>query len=100
MINIKPILVGLPAKIANKLLVRPIINSTTDTSCNTYYEVISEEIVINPSLIEGEFDTTNTIFTIVATGNVPINDDQYTEWAADNAYIEDIVLIYLGIERE
>jgi len=100
MINIKPISLGLPSKQGNRLLVRPIINSTTDTSCNTYYEVIAEETISIPSLVDGGPDTKSIALTILATGNVPINNLQYTGWAEDNKYIEDIVIAFLGLERE
>lgn len=100
MINIKPISLGLPTKQANRLFVRPIINSTTDTSCNTYYEVVAEETIVVPSQIPGEPDTTGTTSIVLTTGNVPITEEQYTAWAADNTYLEDIVLTYLGLERE
>ena len=100
MIKIKPISLGLPTKQANMLFVRPIINSTSDTSCNTYYEVIAVETKSTPNSIEGEPDTTSTSSTVMATGNCPINEEQYTAWADDNSYIEDIVIAYLGLERE
>jgi hypothetical protein len=81
MIQIKPIQLGLPKKEATQLLVRPIINSTTDTSCNTYYEVLTENN------------------EVLANGNLPISEEQYEEWADDNSYIEDIVLNELELER-
>lgn len=80
MITIKPIMLGLPPKEANQILVRPIINSTSDVSCNTYYEVIAEG-------------------TVVASGNCPISEEQYALWADDNTYIENIVIAFLGLER-
>ena len=63
MIQIKPIKLGLPPKEATQLLVRPLINSTTDTECNTYYEVLTENN------------------EVLANGNLPINEEQYEEWA-------------------
>jgi hypothetical protein len=81
MIKIKPITLGLPPKQANQLFVRPIINSTSDVSCNTYYEVSTEE---------GE---------TLANGNCPISEEQYALWADDNTYIEDIVIAFLGLQR-
>lgn len=98
-IEIKPITLGLPAKIANRLMVRPIIGSTKDLSCNTYYEVIAEETTSTANLTEGEPDTVTTTSTVMATGNCPINEEQYEAWADDNSFIEDIVIAYLGLER-
>jgi Ni,Fe-hydrogenase III small subunit len=85
MIQIKPIALGLPSKQANFLLVRPIMKSTQETSCTTYYEVVAKE---------------NESSYVVAMGNCPISEEQYAEWGSDNTYIEDIVLDYLGLERE
>lgn len=81
MIEIKPIELGLPRKTGVKILIRPIIASTTDTSCNTYFEVQDEN---------GQ---------ILTNGNVPITEEQYAGWGEDNAYLENIVLNELGLER-
>lgn len=82
MIQINPTLLGLPKKEGIQILIRPIINSTTDKSCNTYYEVQSEK---------GE---------VLASGNVPISEADYTAWAEDNAFLEDVVLKALGLTRK
>lgn len=82
MIQIKPIKIGLPPKEATQLLVRPLINSTQDTECNTYYEVCTES---------GE---------VLTNGNYPINQKQYAEWAEDNEHVENIVLEFLGLTRK
>ena len=81
MITIEPILLGLPTKEGVKILIRPIINSTTDLSCNTYYEIFSEQ---GASL---------------ANGNVPISEEDYAKWSDDNTFIEDVVLKHLGLRR-
>lgn len=81
MIPIEPVLLGLPTKEGVKMMIRPIINSTTDTSCNTYYEIYSE---IGESL---------------ANGNVPISEEDYALWSDDNTFIEDVVIKYLGLTR-
>lgn len=82
MIQIKPILTGIPAKEATKILIRPIINSTQSLDCNTYYEVCSDEN------------------EVLAIGNIGINEEQYKAWADDNSFIENIVLLNLGLERK
>ena len=82
MIQINSIPLGLPTKEGVQIMIRPIINSTTDKSCNTYYEVQSEK---------GE---------VLASGNVPISEADYTAWAEDNAFIEDVVLKTLGLTRK
>jgi hypothetical protein len=89
MIQIKPILVGLPQQEANGIIVRPIIDTTTAIDCNTYYEVVSTS-----------FDEDESISSLVlANGNFPINEEQYAAWGKDNAFIENIVLKGLGLER-
>ena len=82
MIKINSILLGLPTKEGVQIMIRPIINSTTDKSCNTYYEVQSEK---------GE---------VLASGNVQISETDYATWAEDNAFLEDVVLKQLGLTRK
>lgn len=94
MIKIKPITLGLPAKQANRLFVRPIINSTQDKSCSTYYEVIAEE---QSTAVDGIISTTSTV---LATGNIAISEEQYAGWGASNDYLDNIVLKALGLVRE
>jgi hypothetical protein len=80
-IEINPISLGLPAEVATRLMVRAIILSTRDTSCYTYYEVSNEQ---------GK---------VLAKGECPITEEQYANWGVDNTYIEDIVILNLGLER-
>ena len=82
MIAIEPVLLGLPTKEGVKMIIRPIINSTTDTSCTTYYQIYS--------------DTGQSL----ADGNVPISEEDYALWSDDNSFIEDIVLKHLGLTRD
>lgn len=81
MIQIQPITLGLPSQEAIQIMVRPIIGSTTDTSCSTYYEVLSENNVI------------------LASGNILISEEDYALWSDDNTFIEDIVLNQLKLKR-
>jgi hypothetical protein len=69
MIPIKPIKLGLPPKEATSILIRPLINSTQDLSCSTYYELSSD------------------IGELLAFGNYAINETNYKAWADDNAHI-------------
>jgi len=59
---------------------RPIINSTTDLSCNTYWELRTEK-------------------EIIASGNCPISKEEYALWDATNESLEDIVLNKLNLNR-
>jgi hypothetical protein len=80
MIQIKTILVGLPAQEANAITIRPIIYSTTALECNTYYEILSgSKMLLN--------------------GNFAISQEQYKAWGKENSYIENIVIKGLGLER-
>lgn len=133
MIEIKPVQIGLPPQEATHILVRPIIWSTTDLSCNTYYEVIGQkttertqeveriesvervedvitqdgegnDIVTTTTFIDNNtvFDTVTTtdVSTVVLqTGNHQITEEEYAERGSDNAYIENLVLDYLWLER-
>jgi hypothetical protein len=81
MININPIELGFPKENAIQILIRPIINSTTDTSCNTYWELFSAD---------GKR---------LANGNQPINEEEYALWGGDNSDLENIVLNKLNLER-
>jgi hypothetical protein len=82
MIQIKPISVGFPnITPATQILIRPIINSTTDTSCNTYWELF------------------NSDGKQLANGNEPINEEEYALWGGDNSDLENIVLKKLNLER-
>jgi hypothetical protein len=81
MILIKPIKLGLPAKTATQFWMRPIFQDTQATTCQLYYEVQAET---------GEQ---------LANGNIELTEDQYAEWGDDNAFIEDIALTNLGLER-
>lgn len=81
MVTIKTIACGFPVDNATKILIRPIINSTTDTSCNTYYQLQNEE---------GK---------LLAEGNMPITEEEYLLWDQNNSSLEDIVLAKLNLER-
>ena len=90
MIQIKPILVGLPQQEANGIIIRPIIDTTTAINCNTYYEVVSGVF---------EEDVEANSYLVLANGNYAINESQYAAWGKDNSFIENIVLKGLGLER-
>jgi len=82
MIKIQPIKLGLPLQEGIKIMIRPLIGSTTDITCQTYYEVLSSE---NKNL---------------ASGNIFINEENYAAWGADNTFIEELVLKELGLIRD
>jgi hypothetical protein len=81
MIQIQPTKAGFPQKEGTQLLIRPLINSTTDTTCNTYWELQTE----------------NT--EILANGNLSIDEQEYEKWGADNETLENIILEKLNLKR-
>jgi hypothetical protein len=82
MIEIESIVLGLPSQEGIKILIRPLIGSTTDVTCNLYYEVLSAE---NKNL---------------ACGYYLVDETNYALWGADNTFIEDLVLTHLGLVRK
>lgn len=82
MIQIELVLLGLPSQEGVKIMIRPLIGSTTDVICQTYYEVLS-------------FENKN-----LASGNIFINEENYAAWGADNTFIEELVLKELGLIRD
>lgn len=82
MIQIKPIVAGFPAENATQLKIRPLIDSTTDLTCNTYWELFNSEN------------------KVLAEGNTPITEEEYLLWDATNESLENIVLDKLNLERE
>ena len=82
MIEIEPIQLGLPVQEGIKILIRPLIGSTTDITCNVYYEVLSSE---NRNL---------------ASGTIFIDEENYAAWGADNTFIEELVLKQLELVRK
>ena len=81
MIQIQPITLGLPPQEATKIIIRPLINSTTDLTCNTYYEVLSEN---------GQ---------TLANGNIPLSEEEYSSWGEDNTYLDNLMLEKLGLKK-
>jgi len=81
MIKIKPTLAGFPQKECVNLFIRPIIGSTTDLSCTTYWELSTESN------------------EVLASGNCPISEQEYLLWDDTNESLENIVLTKLNLER-
>lgn len=82
MIQIQPIEIGLQKETASQILIRPIINSTTDTSCTTYWELCDKD---------GK---------VLDSGNTPINEEEYAQWGESNSDLEDIILGKLKLSRK
>lgn len=81
MIQIQPIEIGLQKETASQILIRPIINSTTDGCCNTYWELCDKD---------GK---------ILDSGNEAITKEEYATWDEDSV-LEDIVLGKLKLSRK
>lgn len=98
MIKITPILVGFPTQEeATDFNLIPIIYSTTATSCNTRWQLFkqTERTITTP---ETE-DIVAYSYNLLAEGNHHINEEEYSAWGADNAYLEDLVLTALNLTR-
>jgi len=80
MIKIQSTMAGFPQVECTELLIRPIINSTTDKSCNTYWELRTDK-------------------QIIASGNCQISEEEYALWDATNESLENIVLNKLKLNR-
>ena len=89
MIQIQPMPVGYPARQANGINIRVMPFQTNAIDCSTYYQLVNTTI---------DEEGKETIINL-ADGNSPITPEQFTLWGEDNAYIEDIVLANLSLER-
>jgi len=81
MIKIQPKLAGYPQELATQILIRPIINSTTDKTCSSYFQLFSES---------GKQ---------LADGNLDLSEEEYDQWGADNSDFDNIILGKLNLER-
>ena len=80
MIQIKPIQIGFPIKEAVKINIRVGSFSTDAIICPVFWELFSEKE------------------EILASGNIRLTEEQFTQWADDNSFIDNIVLTTLGLE--
>lgn len=81
MIQIKPIQVGFPAKEAKAIKIRVGSFTTNAIYCNIFWELLSEKE------------------EILASNNIKLTEEQFTNWSDDNSFIDDIVLTTLGLEK-
>lgn len=81
MVQIKSVSAGFPSEEATKILIRPLINSTTDTNCRVYWELKNAEE------------------KTIAFNEIAISDEEYALWDATNESLENIVLTKLNLER-
>jgi len=79
--KIENVNIGWPIKVGTDLMVRVLPFETNAVSCGTYYEIKDE----NSELL--------------ASGNIYLTEAEFAAWAADNTYVEDIVLNKLGLTR-
>jgi len=81
MIQIKPIELGLPKKLAVKIHIHTLPISVTDKSCGVYYQLFSE---------------TNEPLT---DGNIYLTEEEFAKWGDSMDYITNLVLEKLNIEK-
>lgn len=80
MIQITPISTGIPVKTATQILIRTFFE--TDALTAQIYYSISDE--------NGEK---------ITDGNIELTEQQFTDWGADNTFVENIVLDKLCLTR-
>lgn len=79
--KIENVNIGWPIQVATDLMVRVLPFETSAVSCGTYYEIKTEA---------GE---------LLASGNIQLTEEEFSEWSQDNTYVENIVLNKLGLTR-
>lgn len=84
MIKINEIPVGFPAKMANGITIRTMPIFTDAVSCSTHYEL---------------FRMTSSVGEKLAEGYCDLSEEQFAAWGQEMSYVEDVVLINLGLER-
>lgn len=107
MIKIIPVLVSVPEVYATHILIKPIITSTTDTTCYIEWKLfnIVENVVgqkqngvdANNDPIMVDIIEKNTTF--ILANNIKLTEQEYEDWADNNTYIEDLVLNKLNLSR-
>lgn len=81
MVEIEPVKVGLPPKIANQLVVKVESFYTDAKTAAVFYSLQNKEC---EELLYGTYEMT---------------EEEYNGWEGDNTYVEDVVLNYLGLKR-
>ena len=81
MIQIKPILLGLPKKEGVSFNVRPINIKLFQDTCGSYWQIFDKDGIQ------------------LADGNLDIPSEIYLKWAEDDNIIVDYVLSELGLEK-
>ena len=94
MIKINEIPVGFPAKMANGITIRTMPISTDAVSWSTYYELFSVTTSVDEEGVE-----TETVEKL-AEGNCDLSEEQFAAWGQEMSYVEDVVLINLGLQRD
>lgn len=82
MVEIEPVKVGLPAKIANHVVVKV------------------ESFYANAEKASIFYSVQNKGFEELLSGTYEMTEEEYNGWKCDNTYVEDVVLKYLGLKRK
>lgn len=93
MIKIKEISVGFPIKTANAITIRTMPIPTDAVTCSTYYEIFSVTVNTDEEGVETES------IEKLAEGNCNLSEEQFAAWGQEMSYVEDVVLINLGLQR-
>ena len=78
---------------ASKLMVRTMPINTSATTCGLYYELYEEVETIS------EDEEVTVVTNQLASGNLELNEQEFTDWDETMTYIEDLALLKLGLTR-
>jgi hypothetical protein len=81
MIKIKSIAAGFPAQEATGIEISLITFKTDTLSVMTYWQLYNDSGIS------------------LSSGNYELTENQYKSWGADNKFVENCVISFLGIER-
>jgi hypothetical protein len=95
MIKIVEVIINLPKRVANCLGVNIQGFPTSAESVNVSWTLYSRIIHKGPSGIQSL-----PYYETVGQGELALTKEEYANWGADNSYLEDLVIAYLGLERD
>ncbi len=82
MVEIEPVKVGLPPKVANHVI------------------VIIDSFYTNAITAKVNYSVQNKEFEELLNGSYEMTEDQFSNWGDDNTYVENLTLDYLGLKRK
>ena len=84
MAKIQPITFPLNQGTATEISVLILNFETSATTCTTYYELKSQAIEEQPSVV-------------LSNGNYTLTEEEFAQWGLDNSYVEQCVANAIGV---